>query len=61
MNSGLIDVLVFDFLAETTMAILVGAQRKNPAAGYATENPAQRRPCITLARFSRDAGCLTGD
>ena len=26
------------------------------AAGYAAENPAQRRPCIILARFSRDAG-----
>jgi hypothetical protein len=26
------------------------------AAGYAAENPAQRRPCITLARFTRDAG-----
>ena len=25
-------------------------------AGYAAENPAQRRPCITLARFTRDAG-----
>jgi hypothetical protein len=24
------------------------------AAGYAAENPALRRPCITLARFSRD-------
>ena len=37
VNSGLIDVLVFDYLAETTMAILVAAQRKNPAAGYATD------------------------
>ena len=37
VNSGLIDVLVFDYLAETTMAILVSAQRKNPAAGYATD------------------------
>jgi len=35
--SGLIDVLVFDFLAETTMAILAAAQRKNPEAGYATD------------------------
>ena len=35
--SGLIDVLVFDYLAETTMAILVSAQRKNPEAGYATD------------------------
>jgi len=35
--SGQIDVLVFDYLAETTMAILVAAQRKNPDAGYATD------------------------
>jgi len=35
--SGMIDVLVFDYLAETTMAILVSAQRKNPEAGYATD------------------------
>lgn len=26
------------------------------AAGYAAENPVQRRPCIALARFTRDAG-----
>ena len=25
-------------------------------AGYAAENPVQRRPSMTLARFSRDAG-----
>ena len=37
VNSGLIDVLVFDYLAETTMALLVAAQRKNPDAGYATD------------------------
>ncbi len=37
VQSGLIDVLVFDFLAETTMAILASAQRKNPDAGYATD------------------------
>ena len=35
--SGQIDVLVFDYLAETTMAILVAAQRKSPDAGYATD------------------------
>ena len=37
VESGLIDVLVFDYLAETTMAILAAAQRKNPEAGYATD------------------------
>ncbi len=37
VNSGLVDVLVFDYLAETTMAILVAARRKNPEAGYATD------------------------
>ena len=26
------------------------------AAGYAAENPVQRRPCVTFARFNRDAG-----
>lgn len=25
------------------------------AVGYAAENPSLRRPCITLARFSREA------
>ena len=35
--SGQIDVLVFDYLAETTMAILVAAQRKSPDAGFATD------------------------
>ena len=24
--------------------------------GYAAELPARRRPCVTLARFTRDAG-----
>ena len=37
VDSGQIDVLVFDYLAETTMALLVAAQRKNPAMGYATD------------------------
>ncbi len=37
VNSGLIDVLVFDYLAETTMAVLAAARAKKPELGYATD------------------------
>jgi hypothetical protein len=37
MERGEIDYLVFDYLAETTMAILASARLKNPDAGYATD------------------------
>ena len=37
VQSGLIDFLVFDYLAETTMAILAAARAKQPDMGYATD------------------------
>lgn len=37
VNSGQIDYLVFDYLAETTMAILAAVRSKRPEMGYATD------------------------
>lgn len=35
--SGAIDVLVFDYLAETTMSVLAAARARKPELGYATD------------------------
>lgn len=37
VNSGLIDYVVFDYLAETTMSILASARARKPEMGYATD------------------------
>jgi hypothetical protein len=39
VESGEIDVMILDYLAEITMSLLARARAKDPAAGYATDFP----------------------
>jgi len=47
VQSGDIDYLVFDYLAEITMSILAGTKMKNPDLGYATDFIEHIGPLLT--------------
>jgi hypothetical protein len=49
VDSGQIDYLVFDYLAETTMALLAAAHAKRPELGYATDFVDSALPAVLPA------------
>ena len=52
-RSGQIDYLVFDYLAETTMAILAAQKLRKPELGYATD-------FVTHEEHRQELGCGIG-
>jgi len=52
-RSGQVDYLVFDYLAELTMSLLVRAMSKDPAQGYATDFPAVVQAILPQLRDGR--------
>ena len=46
VEHGDIDVLVFDYLAEITMSLLIRARSKDPAQGYAPDFVATMKPLM---------------
>ena len=46
VERGDIDVLVFDYLAEITMSLLIRAKAKDPAQGYAPDFVATMKPLM---------------
>jgi hypothetical protein len=49
VDSGQIDYLVFDYLAETTMELLAAARAKRPELGYATDFVDSALPAVLPA------------
>jgi hypothetical protein len=56
VDSGQIDYLVFDYLAETTMALLAAARAKRPELGYATDFVDSALPAVLPALMRQGLG-----